>query len=158
MLFVPHRKQQADGECLLACVEMVLAYYAISVSRQQLFRQLRIITGFGTAISNAAWLKAPGIQCQVRIGRVEDLQAYINAGVPPILAIDTSSLPYWSESTQHAVVLVGLEGEVAYVNDPMFAQSPIQMPTAALWLAWEDMAVIMLSSNAQIYDTAYPKQ
>ena len=101
-VFVPDRKQQADGECLLACVEMVLAYYAISVSRQQLFRQLRIITGFGTAISNAAWLKAPGIQCQ-------------------------------------AVVLVGLEGEVAYVNDPMFAQSPIQMPTAALWLAWEDM-------------------
>jgi hypothetical protein len=53
-------------------------------------------------------LEALGVKVLIEHGDLETLQACLEAGLPPITLVDTSQLPYWTETTAHAVVVVGL--------------------------------------------------
>lgn len=64
------------------------------------------------------------------------LYAALSRGTPPILRVITGDLPYWTVATTHAVVLTGIEGEQAFVNDPAFSQAPIALDRDSLFLAW----------------------
>jgi ABC-type bacteriocin/lantibiotic exporter with double-glycine peptidase domain len=139
LLSVPHRRQHTDGECLLACVEMVLAYRGITVDPQRLSARIGVIPGAGTPLSRLFRLRAvyPGIQVTIADGDVTTLLGALHRGIPPILAVLTGELPYWHEDSRHALVLCGVEGSQAFVNDPGFSQSPLTIEAAELWLAWD---------------------
>ncbi len=56
---------------------------------------------------------------------METLERYLDVELPIIVYIDTGFLvSYWTESTNHAVVVIGIEGEHIYLNDPFFQAAP----------------------------------
>ncbi len=71
-------------------------------------------------------------------GESQDLFDALATGRPLILAALTNQLPYWTETTQHALVLAGLDGDVATVHDPAFAD-PVQVNIGDVLLAWDEM-------------------
>jgi uncharacterized protein YvpB len=77
------------------------------------------------------------------------LAAHLLHGEPCIVFLRTGELPYWQEDTGHAVVLVGMDEDVVYLNDPAFAQAPQRVSRGDFLLAWlefdYDYAVITAS-------------
>jgi len=49
--------------------------------------------------------------------------------------VDTGELPYWSTSADHVVVVVGLDEERVYLNDPYFESAPQSVSHIAFRLA-----------------------
>jgi hypothetical protein len=67
--------------------------------------------------------------------------------LPVIVAVRTDDLPHWinrtdlaaeEKATDHAVVVVGLDRDNAYVNDPDFEQVPQVIELNEFLLAWSD--------------------
>lgn len=140
VLPVPHRLQLADGYCLPACAEMVLAYWGINRAQSDLARQLQIIARAGIPASRICWLASAEIKVTCRTGVLADLVTALDQGIPPIMLVNTGQLPYWGLATAHAVVLLGMEREQAALNDPGISQSPIHVSLGDLLLAWDEMA------------------
>lgn len=67
---------------------------------------------------------------------VEGLRGRLEAGRPVITFVNTGDLLYWSEATDHAFVVVGVEGNVLYINDPYFDQAPQRISRTHFELAW----------------------
>jgi len=67
---------------------------------------------------------------------LEELELRIAQGQPCIVFLDTAELPYWSEATFHAVVVVGMDDEYIYVNDPAFDEAPQRITWGDFDLAW----------------------
>ena len=128
MLDVHHIEQLADGFCLPACAQMVLAFYGVQVDQVRLANQMNVIAPMGTSIRNITRIY-PSIpkSLGVSVGEADDerplLAALIN-NCPPILRVMTGDLSYWAITTTHALVLVGIEGAQAFVNDPAFSDAP----------------------------------
>lgn len=136
LLPVPHIQQTDHGECLAVCVAMVLQYLNISFSYRKLRTLLKIRPRLGTPFFNIERLERIGIKVTYQQGNLDTLQAHLQQGKPPIVPVDTSELPYWRYATYHAVVVVGIDDEMVYVNDPEFANAPIQLSRGDFDLAW----------------------
>ena len=53
----------------------------------------------------------------------------------------TADCLYWQEfDTYHSIVAVGHDATTIYVNDPQFADAPIQVAKNDFWLAWLEMS------------------
>ncbi|MCS6846244.1 MAG: hypothetical protein RMN52_00850 [Anaerolineae bacterium] len=66
-----------------------------------------------------------------------DLTDALSRGVPPILSVFTGELPYWDVESLHALVLTGIQDEVAFVNDPAFP-TPMRVGLSDMLLAWDE--------------------
>lgn len=136
-LRVPHRQQQTNGECLAACVDMVLAYYKAAYDYQRIYKTLRIQSDLGTPFPNIIRLEQIGIVVGYRTnGTLETLYRLLTYGWPCITAVDTGELPHWQFSTGHAVVVVGMDHTSVYLNDPEMVTFPIPVPIDDFYLAW----------------------
>jgi hypothetical protein len=125
---------------------MVLDYLALPVNYQRL-RQLLGTTEAGTPFPNLDRLRARGLFVERGRGTVETLWSHLTIGLPIIVAVRTDSLPHWinrtdladeEKATDHAVVVVGLDDQQVYVNDPDFAQAPQVIERNEFLLAWSD--------------------
>ena len=137
---VPHRIQQADGYCLPACVEMVLAYWGIERNQQDLARQMGTIPDFGTPGSRVLQLSSRQIQVHYSQGDMESIRNALTNDIPPIALVWTGELPYWQSGTTHAVVITGIEGDFLLLNDPVYEQANIRVSVGDFYLAWDEMA------------------
>lgn len=149
LLDVPHLHQKDSGECLATCVTMVLNYYRVSHNYQQLLKTLRIEPQVGAPFSNIKNLESLGLLVGYRQnGQLEVLYRLLANGWPAIISVDTGELPYWPVSTGHTVVLVGMESEFIYLNDPAMIDSPIQVSSDDFYLAWfeQNLTYAVLSS------------
>jgi len=73
----------------------------------------------------------------VGYGNVETLEMYLEVGLPVVAYVDTGFLmSYWTESTNHAVVVVGIEDERIYLNDPFFQAAPQILSLNEFLSAW----------------------
>jgi len=117
---------------------MVLAFYGVERSQEDIAAQMNIRPGLGAPASNIQRLQSRRLRVTYTQGEWQDLIDALAAGVPPILAVHTDQLPYWHELAQHAVVLAGLDGETATVYDPAFS-TPQQVSAGDLLLAWDAM-------------------
>lgn len=149
LLPVVHVQQRKLGECLAACTMMVLDYFDASISYQRLLRILRVRQSEGTPFYNIQELSKQGISVIDGHGTIIELYNYLNDGRPCIVSVQTAELPHWQHMrSQHALVVVGMDEENVYVNDPEFSQAPIRVPTGDSLLAWmeqeERYAVLML--------------
>ena len=147
-LDVPHWQQRQQGDCLVACVGMVLAYTGQRVSYERLRQKLGTSTT-GTAFSNLDRLRSFRFTVQREQGNLATLRKYLEAGHPIIVPVDTELLPYWlvrsdipdqERLTQHAVVVMGIDAQSIYVNDPDFAEAPQRLEIGWFTDAWNNHA------------------
>lgn len=62
---------------------------------------------------------------------------YLDEGLPIIAYVNTGELTsYWNVTTFHAVVVVGIDEDRVYVNDPYFDDAPKAIQQAEFILAW----------------------
>lgn len=132
---VSHRKQVQRSDCLAACAAMVLDYIGRPCPYQQLLSLLGV-KAIGTPSSNILRLTRLGVSVIHKAGTLEELELRIAQGQPCIVFLDTAELPYWSEATFHAVVVVGMDDEYVYVNDPAFDEAPQRITWGDFDLAW----------------------
>jgi len=118
---------------------MVLAFWGIDRDQPSLATQLEMIVGAGVPGNKLMLLASPTLDVIYRSGELADLHFALNRGIPPIALVHTSELPYWSETTAHAVVILGLDDALMTLNDPAFPQAEIEISTGDFLLAWDEM-------------------
>ena len=125
-LLVPHRVQLADDYCLLACAQMVLAYWGEERDQKTLVRQLQTIAGAGTPGSRLTRLATRRLDVTYGSGEVTDLQQALAQRIPPIALVRTADLLYWGDlDFAHAVVVVGIDEASVLLHDPGQPQAPL---------------------------------
>lgn len=118
---------------------MVLDYLQVPVSYERLVKLLQIGPG-GAPFRNLCYLESSlGLSVLIEQGVIATLRLYLNRGLPLLTFVDTGQLPYWDEATGHAVVVVGIEADLIYLNDPAFAEAPRKIPVAEFELGWLDL-------------------
>ena len=135
LLNIPHHPQRSDGDCLAACAAMVLEHLGVSVGYDRLLRLLDV-KPYGTPGSRLKNLGDLGVNVRYALGTLQELLEYLVDEKPCIVLVRTGQLPYWTYATDHAIVVVGFDGEAVYVNDPAFEQAPQRVPQADFELAW----------------------
>ena len=135
-LAVPHQQQDRDGWCLPACVAMVAAYWQQPLLQADVAGWLDTRDDIGTPAGRVQRLAQRGFDVVYRAGSVPELEARLARGSPCILFVRTGELPYWEVDTPHALVLIGIEGDSAFVLDPAREDAPTIIRLADLVLAW----------------------
>jgi len=115
---------------------MVLLYLGKRINYHQLVRLLQTRPGYGTPFSNVRILTNLQITVIYKQGRLIDLLSILQAGKPIITPVQTSELPHWMTDAAHAVVVVGMDDKMVYINDPAFPNAPIPVPHGDFDLAW----------------------
>jgi ABC-type bacteriocin/lantibiotic exporter with double-glycine peptidase domain len=153
LLAVPHVSQRSQGECLAACAAMMLRYLGHSANYDQLLKLLRVRTSIGAPASNIRQLEVLGVTVIYKQGTWAELQEHLMNNRPCMVLVQTGELPYWDEYSDHAVVMIGLDEEFVYLNDPAFSDAPMQVPRDEFGLAWlekdEVYAVLMASGRTK---------
>jgi len=80
-----------------------------------------------------------GLRVEIGRGTLELLRSKLELGLPSVVLVHTAFLDYWTESTRHAVVVVGLDDEHAYLNDPAFESAPQTVSLDGFLTAWIEM-------------------
>lgn len=137
-LKVPHIPQSADGKCLQACACMVLAYLASPVTENKV-SELFEASEFGVPSPRVARLEKWGYQVTYRSASLSELQSWLAQSKPVIAFVNTQFLDYWTVSTPHAVVIVGIDNENIYLNDPAFDVAPQTCSINTFLAAWAEM-------------------
>jgi len=136
LLAVSHQSQRQESDCLAACSAMVLDYLHVPYTYSQLLRLLRV-QSFGAWFRNIQSLESLGLFVSIGYGNVETLETYLDTGLPIIAYVDTEFLTsYWRESTNHALVIIGIEDERIYLNDPFFPTAPQVIALNEFLPAW----------------------
>jgi len=154
LLAIPHRTEEFSGGCLPACCQMALAFFDIARSQKQIATQIGHIEGAGTPARNVARLSVFGVDAQyIESGTLSDLCKGVETGAVIIVFVRTGELPYWDKDTPHALVVVGIETDIIYVNDPAFENAPIAMAIGDFVLAWDEFgnqyAIVRRESRGQ---------
>lgn len=135
-LAVPHHIQAGPSDCLAACAAMVLAYYGRSTPNGRLLHLLNI-GPFGAPRRNILSLsRLRGVTVAYREATLPIAAQYLQTGMPVIAFVDTGELAYWSITTNHALVLVGIAGDNILANDPAMKDSPVRIPVWEFDLGW----------------------
>ena len=139
-LSLPHKPQKGDGYCLPACIQMVLAYLGISRSQEAIGKALGLNPPFGTRHSNIKKLASSTIKIIYEAGTLEDIRSWLNQGAPIIVFVQAGELSHWlGHYFQHAVVVVGIEGQTVYIMDPALSTGPTAIEQEVFILAWSGM-------------------
>jgi ABC-type bacteriocin/lantibiotic exporter with double-glycine peptidase domain len=139
LLSVSHRPQSQQSDCLAACAQMVLDYLHIPITYTRLLDILEV-DSTGSYFSKLTKLE-PELGLTIELAQGSDdldlILRYLAEGLPLIAYVNTGELTsYWTVATFHALVVVGLDEELVYVNDPYFADAPKAIPHAEFILAW----------------------
>ena len=136
LLLVSHRPQIEQADCLAACAAMILDYLQIPVNYPRLQRLLNI-RSFGAVFSDIVNLRTLGVSITVDEGDLSAVQGYLESGLPVIAAVNTGYLPsYWKEAVGHALVIIAVEDEGVYVNDPALLTAPRLITINEFLTAW----------------------
>lgn len=135
---LPHYPQRYRSDCLAACAAMVLNHLGYSIRYKKLLKILRVGYG-GAPFRNVRFLEKLGAKVTIEQGGLADLERILADGLFPIVSMNTAELPYWQDDVYHAVVLVGMDEQFAYLNDPSFDDAPQQTPIGDFDLARIDM-------------------
>lgn len=135
LLPVSHRRQKQQADCLAACAAMALGYLQVPINYEDVNRLLGV-DAIGTPFRRLQNLQALGLRINIDEGNLTKLQTYLEDGLPSIVAVNTGQLPYWEDITNHAVVIIGIDEQYVYLNDPDTAESPQVVSLAEFELAW----------------------
>ncbi len=136
---VSHQRQRHRSDCLAACAAMVLNYLGRPVRYSQLMRLLTVTPDLGAPASNIKRLSSLNVSIKYGPGTMDDLVEHVAQGVPCITFVHTVHLSYWSEAVRHAVIVVGMDEQQVYLNDPFFDTTPQSVSRLEFELAWDEM-------------------
>ena len=145
---VPHYRQELSYSCLPACVRMILTFWKAEHTE----RELRVLfkTRMGGTSPAQVMLELPrlGFSAAVWRGSLEALRSFVAQGTPCIVSLWTGELTYWAEETMHTVVVVGMDEDTLWVNDPSVPDAPQQIPGDEFAVAWSlaDRVMIVIRS------------
>lgn len=137
LLSVPHFEQSRDGNCLPACVQMVLAFWGDEQTEAALVKQLGT-KRYGTPIRNAERLREKGYEVMVGSLTRAGLESHLANGQPVIARVWTAMLDHWDVITSHVVVVVGYDESGVFLNDPAFSAAPLPVVWDAFLAAWAE--------------------
>ncbi len=135
LLSVPQLLQRSDGDCLAACAAMVLAYLDRAMDYAELLSLLKI-RPHGAPAGNIRLLASLNLNVVYSKTDMVGLEAMLQQGHPVIVFVRTGELPYWTYSTDHAILVVGYDESQLYVNDPYCSEAPIAVAHGDFELAW----------------------
>lgn len=138
LLPVSHKEQSQQSDCLAACAAMVLDHIGVPVSYDELLELLQI-GEYGALYGNLRHLEELGAKVLIARGEIDTLRSCIERDLPAIAFVDTAELSYWNAASYHAVVVIGIEGDQIFVNDPAFADVPKKIAVDEFMLAWIGM-------------------
>lgn len=98
--------------------------------------ELLRIQPYGAPASNIRLLEKLGLTVAYSETDLAGLEGMLEEGHPVIIFVRTGDLPYWTHSTDHALLVVGCDESSVYVNDPNRSEAPIAVPRGDLELAW----------------------
>lgn len=139
-LSVPYLPQRQEGECVVACAMMLLKHLGVSAEYDRLL-QLFGTQHFGTFSSQIRKLESLDLAVIYKHGTFDELAEHLANNRPCIAFVMTGELPYWTDNTSHAVVVVGLDDDFIYLHDPDFKQD-VQVARGDFdlaWLEWDEM-------------------
>jgi ABC-type bacteriocin/lantibiotic exporter with double-glycine peptidase domain len=113
---------------------MVLAYLGHPLPYEQLVELLGT-RWFGTPFRHIKRLERLGLKVTITELSLAELTNHLQAGLPIIAYVYTTDLSYWTRSADHVVVIVGIDDEHVYVNDPVQVQAPQAIPRIEFELA-----------------------
>ena len=116
---------------------MALACVGVRQSQQRLNRLLGLMPE-GVPSSRIARLEKLGVVVRYEVGDEHSLRAAIDRGVPLKVLLLTGDLPAWTVSVRHAVLVVGYDEHLVYINDPEFVAAPQQVMWGDFMLAWSE--------------------
>jgi ABC-type bacteriocin/lantibiotic exporter with double-glycine peptidase domain len=134
LLSVLHLQQQTESDCLPICVQMVLTYLGFDVSYTQLVKLLGT-KQFGTSFWNIKRLEQLGATVTIDHLASTEIGSNLAVGLPVIACLNTADLSYWSQAVDHVVVVVGIDEQQVYVNDPSLKRGSYAVPIAEFELA-----------------------
>ncbi len=134
-LNVPHYKQEYHYSCVAACARMVLAHLGSQRTEAELREQLGTKES-GTRVGNLTSLETWGIDVSLRESNLSQLRDAVALDTPVMVFLETGPLDYWTLDVAHVVVVVGMDVNTAYVNDPFFDTAPTPVPLSQFELAW----------------------
>ncbi|MFN8492248.1 MAG: cysteine peptidase family C39 domain-containing protein [Caldilineaceae bacterium] len=153
LLAISHLRQSQEADCLAACAQIILQDLQIPIPYDRLLKVLE------TEQAGSYFSKLKKLEFELRMtvelaqgsDDLDRLYGYLNQALPIIAFVSTAELKsYWATATFHAVVVVGLDDEIIYVNDPYFADAPKEVPRGEFTLAWLEQdywyAVIRLAA------------
>ncbi|MBT9583952.1 C39 family peptidase [bacterium] len=145
LLPVPDTRQSTDYSCGAAALQAVLAYYGREVREDQLMRELGSVPAQGTspqAIVRVA--RDYGLLADLRQSmQIDELQQLVREGFPTIVCAQAwrdGSQP-WSEDWDdgHYLVVIGVDKERVYFEDPSLLGSRGQILRAEFLSRWHDV-------------------
>lgn len=140
LLPVPFKSQLAEGYCLPACVEMVLAFYAIFLTQEQLARLFETEPPMGTPFPRITRLEKRGVVVEIgKYSTWDKLYTMLAAGKPCIAAVDLFFMPYAQVDSRHVVVVIGYDADMVFVLDPAEPGGVIQVAKDGFIAAWTEM-------------------
>lgn len=134
LLNVSHLPQRANSDCLPICGMMALAYLGQNVSYTRITKILAT-RSFGTPSDNIQRLSQLGVKVILTKLLPTEIRDYLQEGSPVIAFVSIADLPYWHVDTDHAIVVIGMDEEVVYINDPYFSLAPQEVPHALFELS-----------------------
>ena len=134
---IPHFKQAKGNTCVPACARMVLAYLGHSIDESTLVKLLDT-KPFGTAVRNIQRVSSLGFAVSLGSSALTNIRAALTSGNPVITFVMTGHLKYWQVNVPHAVVVVGVDDENVYLDDPWFDVSPQVSPIDDYLAAWAE--------------------
>lgn len=127
---------------------MGLTYLRAPVAYDQLKRRLDVETSSAPFL-NIDRLRSWWLVVERKQGDLATVHAHLAAARPVLVPVDTALLPYWitrsdvtdaERVTDHAVVVVGIDDQFLYVNDPDFAMAPQAVERDWFLEAWRHHA------------------
>ncbi len=138
VLSLPHFQQSAEGSCLTACVQMVLARLGLERSESEISRLLGA-QPFGAPSFAVRRLDAWGLCVVYREWSVPQLLSVLEARQPVIIFVRTGFLDHWQRDVAHAVVIVGAEeGQRFWLHDPALSTGPTAVSWNGVLAAWAE--------------------
>ena len=150
LLNVPHFRQEFNYSCIAACSRMVLAHHGRVVAESEL-RQLLDTQPTGTRARNLESLESLGFDVHLDSSSLTNLREALAAELAPIVFVDSGNLDYWEVDCAHVAVLVGIDDDFVYLNDPFFESAPQRTSLPRFLQAWalnSHLAAIIRPSSA----------
>ena len=134
LLTVSHLQQQTEADCLPVCAQMVMTNLGFAVSYSELIN-LFDTKSFGTPFRNIKRLEQLGASVTIEHLALAEIEANLLARIPVVACVHTADLGYWSRAVDHVVVVVGVDENQVYVNDPSLSTGQQPVPHTEFELA-----------------------